>query len=104
MKQIIGHRITLVFTTIALILSLYWYFTSWEIEPLIGIITSAGILIIGIFFTANQAEPATPENQSEVPPATSINKQSINNKGAKIGQQNIGSTVTNKNTNFFPKK
>lgn len=108
MKQIIGHRITIAFTAFALALSIYWYVTSWEIEPLICTISSLGLLITGIFFTANPAENTPEEKQpqptSEEAAAGAEKKYTFNNQDAKIGQINVDSEVTNKDTKFFPKK
>ncbi len=105
MRQIIGHRITLVIATIVMILCAYWFYTTKDIEALVCTISSFGVLITGVFFTVNPAENTLTEKQAQSASGeastTTKNKYNINNKGAKIGQQNIGSTVTNHNS---PKK
>jgi uncharacterized membrane protein len=64
MKQIITHRITLICTAIALILSCIWYYNSQDIEPLISIVSFAGILITGIFFHTQTHEAEVPKENN----------------------------------------
>lgn len=80
MKQIISHRITLISTAIALVLSCIWYYNSKDIEPLISIVLFAGILIVGIFFHTQTNEPEVPkENNATNTADGSIQIQDLTN-------------------------
>ncbi len=77
MKRIIGNRITLVATAIVFILSCLWYYKSREIEPLIGVISSAAFLIVNIFFQEQKPIEIT-ENAKQI--EQDIKEEIINEK------------------------
>ena len=68
MKKMISNRLTITATAFILLLSLYWYLKTEDInkiEPLIGIIGSSLTLILGIFFSYEEKQIAKRKNVVE---------------------------------------
>ena len=66
MRKIFESVITVTVAVLGLTLSIIWYQAEYEIEPLIGIITCAGVLVTNIVYRFFSEEAPTPTNKNMI--------------------------------------
>jgi tetratricopeptide (TPR) repeat protein len=75
LKKILEHIVTLLVSIVSLVLFILWYLRDGEYEPLIGITTSLGFIVISLLFRFskkdnsgnNDQEPRTPHDDDRQP-------------------------------------